>query len=210
MTYSLIAFFDEIIKESIAPFLKKQGFKKQNLNFYKKEGDVIFMFNFQKNTYNSVDWMGFFINCGIYSQEVAQTIGEPVLPNPKEYQCLYNARIDNISGSKNKDFELVSSDEKSKSDMAITIISELEAALNFYSTIKNHDDLVNLCVREGTYFLDKLFLYLALKKDTIRIAQYAKFYGDIYKGDERQQWFEDEINKILLENKVALIKFEAE
>jgi hypothetical protein len=207
MTYSLIAVFDEIIKESIAPFLKKQGFKKQNLNFYKKEGDVIFMFNFQKNTYNSVDWMGFFINCGIYSQEVVRTIGEPVLPNPKEYQCLYNARIDNISGSKNKDFELVSSDEKSKSDMAITIISELEAALDFYKTIKNQEGLVDMCIREGTYFWLKFFQYLALKKDTKRIEQYAKNFGDNWKDDERQSFFEDEMNKILVENGLSPIKF---
>jgi hypothetical protein len=107
MTYSLIALFDEIIKESIAPFLKKQGFRKQNLNFYKKESNVTFMFNFQKSTSNSVDFVRFYINCGIYSQDIIHTIGDPVLPNPKEYECLYNARIDRISGSNNKDFELV-------------------------------------------------------------------------------------------------------
>jgi hypothetical protein len=207
MTYSLIALFDEIIKESIVPFLKKQGFKKQNLNFYKKEGDVIFMFNFQKNTNNSVDWMGFFINCGIYSQEVAQTIGEPVLPNPKEYQCLYNVRIDNISGSNNKDFELVSSDEKSKSDMVIRVISELEAALYFYSSIKNHEGLVDMCIQEGTYFWREFFQYLALKKDTKRIEQYAKKFGDNWRDDERQPFFEGEMNKILIENGLSSIKF---
>jgi hypothetical protein len=207
MTYSLIALFDEIIKESIAPFLKKQGFKKQNLNFYKKEGEVVFMFNFQKNTYNSVDWMGFFINCGIYSQEVPRTIGEPVLPNPKEYQCLYNVRIDNISGSNNKDFELVSSDEKSKSDMVIRVISELEAALYFYSSIKNHEGLVDMCIQEGTYFWREFFQYLALKKDTKRIEQYAKKFGDNWRDDERQPFFEGEMNKILIENGLSSIKF---
>jgi hypothetical protein len=141
---------------------------------------------------------------------VAQTIGDPVLPNPKEYECLYNVRIDRILGSNNKDFELVSSDEKSKSNMAIMVISELETVLNFYKTIKNHNDLLDLCIKEGTYFWNNLFHYLALKKDTIRVAQYTKFYGDVYKGDKRRQWFEDEINKILLESKVAPIKFEAE
>jgi hypothetical protein len=94
--------------------------------------------------------------------------------------------------------------------MAFRVISELETVLNFYKSIENHGDLLDLCIREGTYFWNNLFHYLALKKDTIRIAQYAKFFNDVYKGDKRQQWFEDEINKILLENKVAPIKFEAE
>jgi hypothetical protein len=207
MTYSLIALFDEIIKENIAPFLKKQGFKKQNLNFYKKEGDVIFMFNFQKSTSNSVDFVRFYINCGIYSQDIVHTIGEPVLPNPKEYECLYNVRIDCISGSNNKDFELVSSDEKSKSDMAIRVISELEAALYFYSSIKNHEGLVDMCIQEGTYFWREFFQYLALKKDTKRIEQYAKNFGNNWKGDERQSFFEDEMNKIMLKNGLSPIKF---
>jgi Domain of unknown function (DUF4304) len=205
MPYSLIAVFDEIIKENIAPFLKKQGFKKQNLNFYKTEGDVIFMFNFQKNTYNSVDYIRFYTNCGIYSQDVALTIGEAVLPNPKEYQCLYNARIDRITGSGNKDFELVSSGEKNKNDLAVKVIAELEAVTDFYKTIKNHDDLLDLCVREGTYFWRELFQYLALIKDTKRIDEYAKNFGNNWKGDERAQFFEDEMNKILLENGFAPI-----
>jgi Fe-S cluster biogenesis protein NfuA len=40
MAYSLLENFDDIIKQHIAPYLKKHGFKKQNLNFYKTEGDV--------------------------------------------------------------------------------------------------------------------------------------------------------------------------
>ncbi len=210
MTYSLLGIFDEMIKEHIAPFLKKQGFKKQNLNFYKKEGDVIFMFNFQKNTYNSVDYVSFFINCGIYSQEVSRTIGKPVLPNPKEYECLYNARIDQISGSNNKDFELLSSDENHKIEVANVVISELEKALLFYKTIRSNDDLLDYCIKEGTYFWQELFHYLAIKKDITRLAQYVKFYGNVFKGDERRQWFEDEINKILAKNGIAAMKFEVE
>ena len=170
MTYSLISIFDEIIKEHIAPFLKKQGFKKQNLNFYKTEGDVIFMFNFQKNSYNSVDYVSFFINCGIYSTEIMQVIGAPVSPNPKEYECVYNARIDHLSKSKNKEFELLSSDENTKITLANTVISELEKALSFYKTIENNDDLVDLCTKEGTYFWQNLFRYLAIKKDLNRLA----------------------------------------
>ncbi len=151
--------------------------------------------------------MAFFINCGIYSQEAARTIGAPVLPNPKEYECLYNARIDHLSKSKNKEFELLSSDENTKTTLANTLISELTAALDFYKNIKNNDDLVDFCIKEGTYFWQNLFRYLAIKKDINRLTQYVKFYGDIFKGDDRRQWFEDEINRILLENGLEKMYF---
>ncbi len=210
MTYSLIGIFDEMIKEHIAPFLKKQGFKKQNLNFYKTEGDVTFMFNFQKSTYNSVDYVCFYINCGIYSQEVIRTIGEPVLPNPKEYECLYNTRIDRLSGAGNKDFELVSSYENHKIEVANEVIRQLEKAIDFYKTIQSNDDLTGLIAREGTYFWQSFLRYLAIKKDVKRIAINVQMYADAYKGDERRQWFEDEINIILVEHDIAPIKFDAE
>ncbi len=209
MTYSLIGIFDEMMKEHIAPFLKTQGFKKQNLNFYKTEGEVVFMFNFQKNSYNSADWVGFFINCGIYSNEVMHTIGAPILVKPKEYECLYNARINNLSGSENKEFELLSSAESHKIEVANMVISELEKALSFYKTIGSNDDLLDLCVQEGTYFWQEFFRYLAIKKDVKRLTQNVKNYADRFEGDERRQWFEDEINRILAENDIAPMKFDA-
>ena len=210
MTYSLIAVFDEIIKENIAPYLKKQGFKKQHLNFYKTEGDLIFVINFQKNSYNSVDYVSFFINCGIYSSEIMRTIGESVLPNPKEYQCLFSNRINHLSGSKNKDFELTSSDENSKKTLANTLILELKAAVNFYETIQTTDNLVDVCIEKGTYFWQEFLRYLAIKKDLKRLAQYVKNFGNIFKGDERRAWFETEINRILVENGVEKMFFEEE
>jgi hypothetical protein len=209
MTYSLIGIFDEMIKEHIVPFLKKQGFKKQNLNFYKAENNLKFMFNFQKNTYNSIDWVGFYINCGIYSQEVIHTIGEPVLPNPKEYECLYNVRIDHLSGAENKEFELLSSFESHKIEVANEVIRQLKKAIDFYTTIQSNDDLSDLITREYTYFWQKFFHYLAIKKDIKRIELNAKKYADSYKGDERRPFFEMEINKILVEHDVVPIRFDA-
>ncbi|MFM2268653.1 MAG: hypothetical protein RL757_2094 [Bacteroidota bacterium] len=210
MAYSLLENFDDIIKQHIAPYLKKHGFKKQNLNFYKTEGDVKFMFNFQKNKYNSVDWVGFFINCGIYSQTVIHTIGENVLPNPKEYECLYQNRINHLSGSNNKEFELLSNHEQHKTEIANKVINELEKAISFYNNIKSNDDLVDLCIQEMTYFWRELFAYLAIQKDETRIKKYAQQYSIIFKEDGRKQFFEDEINKILTKYQVSSIKFETE
>jgi hypothetical protein len=123
MTYSLIGIFDEMMKESISPYLKNQGFKKQNLNFYRQESDLKYLFNFQKNQYNSVDYVGFFINCGIYSEQIMSVIGEPVLLNPKEYECHFNNRINHLSGSENQQFDIYNSFEKE--EMTKTVIGEL-------------------------------------------------------------------------------------
>lgn len=210
MTYSLIEVFNEMVKEYLAPYFKSKGFKKQNLNFYKVENGVTFLINFQKSVSNSVDYVRFYINCGIYSAEVIQTIGEPVLPNPKEYECLFNKRFEAITGSEKREFELLISGNAAKKTLANDVIIELEKVMIFYNSIKSHDDLLNLCVEEGTYFWRELFTYLAIKKDKKRLDKYVTFFSTVFKGDERRQWFEDEINAILKAHHLESIKFEAE
>jgi hypothetical protein len=197
MTYSLIEVFNEMIKEYLAPYFKSKGFKKQNLNFYKTESDVKFMINFQKSTSNSVDYVRFYVNCGIYSAEVIRINGDPVLPNPKEYECLFNARFERITGSEKREFELTLSGENVKKALANDVITELEKVLDFYKTIKNNDDLVDVCIERGTYFWRELFTYLSIKKDLKRLEKYVQNYSDTFKGDSRRQWFETEINVIL-------------
>ncbi len=210
MTYSLIEIFNEIVKEYLVPYFKSKGFKKQNLNFYKEEKGLTFLINFQKSTSNSVDYVRFYINCSIYSAEVTSTIGEDVLPNPKHYDCLFNERFERITGSKNQEFELLSSHEKSKTILVNDVINELDKVLDFFSTINSNDDLVDTCIEGDTYFWRQLFTYLAIKKDIKRLDKYIERYGDIFKGDKRQQWFETEINIILRENSIEPMKFKAE
>jgi Domain of unknown function (DUF4304) len=210
MTYSLIEVFNEIVKEYLAPYFKSKGFKKQNLNFYKAENEVIFLINFQKSMSNSVDYVRFYINCGIYSAEVIRTNGDRVLPNPKEYECLFNARFERITGSEKQEFELTLSGENVKKALANDVIIELEKVLDFYKIIKNNDDLVDVCIERGTYFWRELFTYLSIKKDLKRLGKYVQNYSDIFKGDSRRQWFETEINVILKDYGIEPMLFKAE
>jgi Domain of unknown function (DUF4304) len=210
MTYSLIEVFNEMVKEYLAPYFKSKGFKKQNLNFYKEENGLTFLINFQKSTSNSVDYVRFYVNCGIYSAEVIHTNGDPVLPNPKEYECLFNARFERITGSEKREFELILSGENIKKALANDVIIELEKVLDFYKTIKNNDDLVDVCIERGTYFWGELFTYLSIKKDLKRLEKYVQNYGDIFKGDSRRKWFEAEINVILKGYGIEPMLFKAE
>jgi hypothetical protein len=210
MTYSLIAVFNEIVKEDIAPFLKTQGFKKQNLNFYKTVNGLTFLINFQKSTYNSVDFVQFFINCGIYCADFEAFVGETILSNPKEYDCVFNNRFERITGFGKKEFELLESSDEGKKQLAENVIAELEKVIAFYQNIKNIDDLVDLCIEHGSYFYEKVFKYLCLKQDIQRFEAYFQSFGEAFKDDERYLFFQHRLNTILIENGIAAMQFKAE
>lgn len=211
MKEGLLKTFDEILNEKIAPFLKKNGFKKQNLNFYKQEEDLKFMFNFQRNRYNSVNYVRFYINCGIYSEEFEQMVGEEIFRNPKEYECLFRVRIEQITKYTKSEFEVKEGDERSKIILSNLVIRELEKVINFYKTIHTIDELVDLCIKKDTFFHEKVLTYLSLKKDMSRLEKYFQICGNRYKDNNKgKQSFEDRINEILVENDIYPMKFNKE
>jgi Domain of unknown function (DUF4304) len=209
MTYSLLEVFNEMVKEYLAPFLKSKGFKKQNLNFYKKENGLTFLINFQKNSYNSVDYVAFFINCGIYCAEFEALIGEEILVNPKEYECFFSMRFKHLTGSDKDEFELLESSDAGKKRLAEEVISELEKVLIFYQKIQNLDDFVNQCMVQGANSSEKLFKYLSIKKDTKRLSTYFQEFGEIFKDDDRYLFFQARFNRIMQENGIEPMQFKA-
>jgi hypothetical protein len=209
MTYSLIEVFNEMTKEYLAPYFKYKGFKKQNLNFYKVENGLTFLINFQKNSYNSVDYVAFYINCGIYCTELEQIVGAEIEANPKEYNCLFRERFERITGFPKQDFELLESSDAGKKQLAETIIGELDKVLTFFEPIKSVDDLVTLCINRGSYFYEKIFKYLCLKNDLVQLETYFQEFGNNFKDDERYLFFQSRLNDILRENGVAEMRFKA-
>ncbi len=209
MTYNLIELFAEIIKEDIAPFLKKNGFRKKNLYFYKEENGITFLIHFQKNTYNSADFVQFFINCGIDCAEFETFVEEHFLPNPKEYECLFSQRFENITGYKTPYFELLESSDEGKKRLAANVILELEKIILFYQNIKNIDDLVALCIEKHCFFYEKVVKYLCLKNDMQRLTAYFQAFGNGYKDDERYLFMQHRLNQVLTQNGVAPMQFEA-
>jgi hypothetical protein len=209
MTYSLIEVFNEMVKEYLAPFFKSKGFKKQNLNFYREHNGLTFLINFQKNSYNSVDYVAFYINCGIYCRELEQIVGAEIEAKPKEYDCLFRERFERITGFPKQEFELLESSDAGKKQLAETIIGELDKVLVFFEPIKSVDDLVTLCINRGSYFYEKVFKYLCLKKDLVRLDAYFQEFGNNFKDDERYLFFQSRLNDILRENGVAEMQFKA-
>jgi hypothetical protein len=66
------------------------------------------------------------------------------------------------------------------------------------------DDLVTLCIENHTFYYEKIFKYLCLKKDLIQLDIFFQKFGEIFKDDERFIFFESRLNDILV--KMALRK----
>jgi Domain of unknown function (DUF4304) len=126
MPYSVIEVFGEILKESVNPFLKKHGYKRQGMNFRKIENGLTYVLNFQSSGYNSVDYAAYYINCGIYCDEFERLVDEAILTNPKEVDCLFRERIERITESGKQQIEIIESSEAGKIQVANQLLSELE------------------------------------------------------------------------------------
>jgi Domain of unknown function (DUF4304) len=209
MTYSVKEIFEEILKESVNPFLKKHGFKRQGMNFRKIENGLTYIINFQSSGYNSVDYAAYYINRGIYCDEFEIIVGEAILPNPKEVDCLFRERIEQITESGKQQIEIIESSEAGKILIANQLLSELEKVISFFEKTKTIDDLITLCIENHTFYYEKIFKYLCLKKDMIRLDIFFQKFGEIFKDDERYIFFESRLNDILVENGIEKMKFKA-
>jgi Domain of unknown function (DUF4304) len=207
MTYSVKEIFEEILKESVNPLLKKHGYKRQGMNFRKTENGLIYIINFQSSGYNSVDYAAYYINCGIYCVEFENIVGEAILPNPKEVDCLFRERIERITQSGKQQIEIIESSEAGKIQVANQLLSELEKVISFFEKIKTMGDLVKLSIENHTFFYEKIFKYLCLKKDMIQLEIFFQKFGEIFKNDERYIFFESRLNDILVENGIEKMKF---
>jgi hypothetical protein len=225
MKEGLLNTFDELIKECIAPFLKANGFKKQNLNFFgfkvskdAKDGAALenekvlyYLINIQKGQYNSVDYVSFYINCAIYCAHFEETVGAKVIKNPKEYECIYAQRIERITKLEPNPpvfelgaFVITTHTELGKQYLSDIITKELEKVILHFNHIQTIDQLVDVCIEEGVYGYEKIFKYLCIQKDIKRLETYYSNFMAPFQDDDRRSFFEDRLNHILLENGVPI------
>lgn len=94
---------DSIIREGLAPLLKKSGFKKKGRNFYREYPDRIEVINVQASQWNEGNEGKFTINVGVYYPEISKILeAPPVRAAPKEYDCTVRERIGHLT-PENKD-----------------------------------------------------------------------------------------------------------
>jgi ribosomal protein S18 acetylase RimI-like enzyme len=87
------------------------------------------------------------------------------------------------------------------------LLLELEKVISFFVTIKTMDDLVSLCIERHSFYYEKIFKYLCIKKDLIRLDIFFQKFGEIFKDDERYLFFENRLNDILVANGIEKMKF---
>jgi Domain of unknown function (DUF4304) len=199
MQQGLLKTFDEIVAEYFTPFFKNNGFKKRNLNFYQRRDDLYFIVNFQKNRYNSEDYVSFFINCGIQTDKIARDLGEPILAFPREHECLFNTRIDGISLTAAKDFEVTTHTENGKKYLAEAILPHLSIVLAEFAKLNLVEDLLDFCLPRALWPYDDFCRFLSKTGDLARFATFFNHFLIRFEGDERQADLEARLNGYLIE-----------
>lgn len=86
------------LTDTIAPFLKDHGYKKNRLNWYKPVGDITIVFAVQKSQYGSELWYYFF---GIGINELSESAVNSAS------KCCIAERLDNIVNGRTLSFDIL-------------------------------------------------------------------------------------------------------
>lgn len=87
----------ELVKLGIAPLLKSRGFKKNALNFTRRNGSVAHFVNVQLSSWNSGAAGSFYLNVGVAFDEIAQHLGKPAPEFPRYDDCQFLVRIERLN-----------------------------------------------------------------------------------------------------------------
>jgi hypothetical protein len=161
----------ELLKNHISPFLKTNGFKRRGNHFYGKDGDFTITFTMPIDREYTETGAIFYFTCGIYSEQLAQLLGEEVKPFPKGYDHIFNHAIQTIFPSENTIFH---ANENGENGEIVEKIKE-NLTLVFVSKLKNIDDLINCCIEYNELVHhEEIMRYLAIQKDDEKMEKYLK------------------------------------
>ncbi|MCU6791949.1 DUF4304 domain-containing protein [Paenibacillus sp. WQ 127069] len=188
-------FFNDLIKQDVKSFLSKRGFAKKSLNFNKITGNLIYMFNFQKSSGNTADNVMFYVNCGIYSAELAQIQSREILTAPKESECHFRARIGQIAESVPDRFSITS--DTNRDDLIKTLLSGLEEVIHFYDTMTSVRSIVDYYTSGPFLHLGEESFHLLLQSNDVAAAQhYLKALQEKHGTENRWSIFENKYKTI--------------
>lgn len=191
--------FNKLISDTVKPFLKTIGFRKKGMNFYKKEDDLIFMFNFQNSQGNNFNQIKFFINCGVHSTEIDKVIGKTELLEPKEYECYFRNRISTITNSTDDGYLI--KDDTDLSNLNLTTITDLKTVICMFDNINSTSDLTDLMInKNGLNNYRELFEYLLLTNNKKDLGKFVKQLHSTFGAEKRWTIFENNLIDLLEKN----------
>ncbi|MBU8712389.1 DUF4304 domain-containing protein [Brevibacillus parabrevis] len=197
--------FNEMIKQDVKPFLAQHGFVKKSLNLYKITDNLIYMLNFQKSAGNSADHLMFYVNCGIYSAELAQIQAKDVLTEPKEADCHFRARIREIAEVAPDRFAITA--DTKMDDVRKTLLSGLQQVVQFYRTMTSARSIVDYYTSGPFLHLGEESFHLLLQTNDVAAAkQYLQALQEKHGAEQRWTIFEKQYEAIFKQYGVEFTK----
>jgi tetratricopeptide (TPR) repeat protein len=162
--------FNEIIDSVVKPILKEAGFKKQALTFRKSKGELIFVINFQNSRGNYYNETGFYVNCAIYSNHIAQVLGDNAMDKPFEADCQFRNRIEDISNNAASKF--IINPQTDLKAFKLKLEASLKDVLQFFNSNFHDTDSVIAKITNGDGFFDAFNIFrFCLRTNKIDFAQ---------------------------------------
>lgn len=187
--------FNDLIKQDVKPLLSNYGYKKKSLNFSRKADDLIYMFNFQKSSGNSADNVMFYVNCGIYSVELAQIQSKEILTAPLEPECHFRVRIGEIVQAVPDRFAVTP--DTNKDDLIALLLPGLEEVIRFFETMTDARSIVDYYMSGPFLHLSEESFHLLLKSGEVTAAnQYLMALHGKYGAEKRWTIFETKYKAI--------------
>lgn len=133
--------FNDLIKQDVKPLLKEHGYAKKGLHFSKATDAMTYIISFQKSAGNSADQVMFYVNCGIYSAELAEIQGKAVKDAPAEVECHFRERIEHIAQGVPARYELTEATDIDSVRQSLR--SGLVQVLDFYAQMSDARSIVD-------------------------------------------------------------------
>ena len=179
--------FKQLVKNEVKPLLVKRGYAKKNLGFVKAQNNLLYSFHLQKSHGNSAEQVMFYVNCGIYSPELAQwatTSSTPgasgatspsvsAVSDPHSVAPQFTARIEELVPAAPSRYSLTP--DVDPEAFTKELIRHLTDAVAFLETITDTRAILD-------YYRDRVALHLS--EETLR---YLLHHGDKETADQYLQ-----------------------
>jgi hypothetical protein len=188
--------FDEIVADSIAPFLLSNGFSQQagERYFYRVIDDINVNISVEPIDDRDAtdDHQSFTITCGLFSQTVHTVIGRGLDPFPKGYELLVQLELSDLAGYNGQKLELKSNTDRPRFEGRL--LENLQLAVDFLAKHSERSALFDLGIERHQSRLQTYFYRI---KDRVNYERYTRSFC-------AQQLASGEMSEAQLQEKVTL------
>lgn len=156
---------NNFIKSEISPLMKELGYRKKANYFWRKNDIFVFTINFQSSRWNYEGRDEFFINCGVYSFEVAKANGDETDFSQLSMSDLlldqFNDRQDHFTHHYHLPSFMLT-DESDVSEMGRLVREELKTVSSIFNSLTDNRKLLEWFVKEKEWIqvpTDKFLIY---------------------------------------------------